>query len=255
MILHILLRPWKLQGNGIHFPFDGDDTQHPFQKVAIWISVFYFLSSFLLSLLLMYFPQQLTLLLLISAALTLAFIIFFFFVPLKANRINHSKQVLLTIPDCYNELPMRGFVYVGIAVVLAGLLYAFNMHEYFSSWSALVMKLGVPTFVLFLLIALATSFSTEVLSNTAVQISFFLMALPLAQQMGLSALVVLIIITLSCTCAFMSPIATGVNGLAFGGVKGVSFTKMLLVGLVMNIAGALLISGWVLGIISRLYHL
>jgi sodium-dependent dicarboxylate transporter 2/3/5 len=81
------------------------------------------------------------------------------------------------------------------------------------------------------------------------------MALPLAQQLSLSALQILIVITLSCTCAFMSPIATGVNGLAFGGVKGVSFTKMLLVGLIMNIAGAFLISGWVLFLVSRLYEL
>jgi sodium-dependent dicarboxylate transporter 2/3/5 len=53
----------------------------------------------------------------------------------------------------------------------------------------------------------------------------------------------------------MSPIATGVNGLAFGGVKGVSFTRMLLVGFIMNIAGALLISSWALNIIGRLYGL
>jgi sodium-dependent dicarboxylate transporter 2/3/5 len=53
----------------------------------------------------------------------------------------------------------------------------------------------------------------------------------------------------------MSPIATGVNGLAFGGVKGVSFSKMLVVGFVMNIAGALLISGWVLIVVDRLYGL
>jgi sodium-dependent dicarboxylate transporter 2/3/5 len=73
------------------------------------------------------------------------------------------------------------------------------------------------------------------------------------QQLDLSALEVLIIITLSCTSAFMSPIATGVNGLAFGGVKGVSFSRMLLVGFIMNIAGALLISSWTLYIIGRLY--
>ena len=53
----------------------------------------------------------------------------------------------------------------------------------------------------------------------------------------------------------MSPIATGVNGLAFGGVKGVSFRKMLGVGLIMNIAGALLISIWTIFVIGRLYGL
>ena len=105
------------------------------------------------------------------------------------------------------------------------------------------------------MIALATSFSTEVLSNTAVQLSFFVIALPLAQTLGFSALEMLIIITLSCTSAFMSPIATGVNGLAFGGVKGVSFSKMLIVGFIMNIVGAWLISSWVLFVLDRLYGL
>lgn len=253
LILCLVLRPWKYQKNSIHLPFDADEAYHPLQNLTIWISVFYFLSSFILSLLLMYAPQRLPLLLWITGALTLLFIFFLFFVPVKGGDKNNSGQVLLKIPECYNDLPAKGFIFVGIAVVLAALLYAFNFHEYFSSWSGLVMQIGVPTFVLLFFIALATSFSTEVLSNTAVQISFFLMALPLAQQLDLSALEVLIIITLSSTSAFMSPIATGVNGLAFGGVKGVSFTRMLLVGCIMNIAGALLISSWALNIIGRLY--
>jgi sodium-dependent dicarboxylate transporter 2/3/5 len=74
----------------------------------------------------------------------------------------------------------------------------------------------------------------------------------LSKSIGFSALEVLIIITLSSTCAFMSPIATGVNGLAFGGIKGVSFARMLLVGFFMNIAGAMLIAGWVLFIVAPL---
>ena len=78
---------------------------------------------------------------------------------------------------------------------------------------------------------------------------------PGPEALGVSGLAVLIIITLSCTCAFMSPIATGVNGLAFGGVKGVSFRKMLWVGFFMNLVGALLISAWTLLVVGRLYGL
>ena len=203
----------------------------------------------------MYAPDRILFLLLITCAITLLFIFFLFFVPIRESARDSSRQVLLRIPDCYNELPAKGFLFVAIAVILAAILYAFKIHELFSSWSGLVMGIGVPTFALFFFIALATSFSTEVLSNTAVQISFFVMALPVAQSVGFSALALLIIITLSCTCAFMSPIATGVNGLAFGGVKGVSFTRMLLVGFIMNIVGAFLISGWTLKIIGRLYSL
>ena len=150
---------------------------------------------------------------------------------------------------------MKGFMFVAIAVVLAGLLYALNVHEFFPRWVRMIIPAHTSTLLLFFTIAAATSFSTEILSNTAVQISFFIMALPLAETLGVSGLAVLFIITLSSTCAFMSPIATGVNGLAFGGVKYVSFRKMLGVGFVMKIPGAILISVWVLFVIGRLYGL
>ena len=255
LILFAVLRPWRYRKNRIQIPFDAAETYHPFQKITVWITAFYFLSSFILSVLLMYFPERTALMLLLTGAFTLLFVFFLFLVPLQVNGMATARQVLLKPADCYNELPTKGFVFVGIAVVLAAVLYALNIHEFVSSWSAQIIPNAVPIMALFFLIALATSFATEVLSNTAVQLSFFVMALPLSISFGVSALEVLIIITLSCTCAFMSPIATGVNGLAFGGVKGVSFSRMLAVGFCMNIAGALLISAWVLGIIGRLYNL
>jgi sodium-dependent dicarboxylate transporter 2/3/5 len=255
LILFMVLRPGKYRKNPIQLPFNTARIYHPFQKITVWITAFYFLTSFSLSVLLMQFPDNILTILIITAALTLLFIFFLFFVPLREFDKKNSRAVLLKIPDCYNELPTRGFVFVGIAVVLAAVLYAFNIHEYFSSWSARIIPTGLPRFTLFFLVALAASFSTEMLSNTAVQISFFVMALPLARTLSFSGLEMLIIITLSSTCAFMSPIATGVNGLAFGGVKGASFSRMLVVGFVMNLAGALLISSWVLFFIGRLYEL
>ncbi|UCD77218.1 MAG: SLC13 family permease [Desulfobacterales bacterium] len=255
LILFIFMRPVKYNKHRIQLPFDSGQIQHRFQGITIWLTAFYFLSSLILSLLLMKFPDRILLILIVSGALTLVFISFLFFVPLRGSDRDHSRQKLLEIADCYNELPVKGFVFVAIAVVLAAILYAFDVHVLFSSWSARIIPTGLPTFALFFLVALAASFSTEVLSNTAVQLSFFVVALPLSKSLGFSALEALIIITLSSTCAFMSPIATGVNGLAFGGVKGVSFSRMLAVGFVMNLAGALLISSWVLYFIGRFYGL
>ncbi len=255
LVLITILRPWKLKANSIQLPFRSTDVYHPFQKTTVWITIFYFISSFILSLLLMRFSNQTNFILVITAIITLLFVLFLFFLPIKGSDKHTSKQVLLTIPDCYNELPMKGFMFVAIAIVLAGILYALSVHEYFPRWVRLVIPVHTSTLFLFFAVAAAASFSTEILSNTAVQISFFMMALPLTESMGVSGLAILIIITLSCTCAFMSPIATGVNGLAFGGVKGVSFRRMLGVGFVMNIAGALLISGWTLLVIGRLYGL
>ena len=255
VIISLVLRPWRYQQHSIQLPFDAAKTYHPFQKISVWMTVIYFLSSFILSLLMMYFAGRTLLILLISGILTLLFILFLFFIPVRVEPKTDSRQVLLTLADCYSDLPTRGFIFVGIAVVLAAILYAFKIHEFFAVWAAWVIPTDISVYALFFLIALATSFSTEVLSNTAIQLSFFVVALPLAQTLGLPALEMLIIITLSCTSAFMSPIATGVNGLAFGGVKGVSFSKMLVVGFILNIAGALLISSWVLIVVERLYGL
>ena len=255
LIISVVLRPWRHQQHNIQLSFDAGETYHPFQKITVWMTLFYFLSSFILSLLMMHFSGRTVLILFISGILTLLFILFLFLFPVETDPETDSRQMLLTLADCYNELPTRGFLFVGIAVVLAAILYAFKIHELFAGWAAVMMPTGIPVYALFLLIALATSFVTEVLSNTAVQLSFFMIALPLAQTLGLSALEMLIIITLACTSAFMSPIATGVNGLAFGGVKGVSFSKMLVVGFFLNIAGALLISSWVLFVVDRFYGL
>jgi solute carrier family 13 (sodium-dependent dicarboxylate transporter), member 2/3/5 len=255
LILFIFMRPGKYNRHRIQLPFDSARIYHRFQKITIWLTAFYFLSSLILSLLLMKFPHRWMSILIISGALTLGLLFFLFLVPVSGSDHDHSKQKLLKIADCYSELPVKGFVFVAIAVVLAAILYAFNLQTLFSSWSTRIIPAGLPIFALFFLVALTASFSTEVLSNTAVQLSFFVVALPMSKSLGFSSLEALIIITLSSTCAFMSPIATGVNGLAFGGVKGVSFFRMLLVGFVMNIAGALLIAGWVLFFIGRLYGL
>jgi sodium-dependent dicarboxylate transporter 2/3/5 len=255
LVLITIMRPWRLKANSIQLPFQTSDVYHPFQKITIWITIFYFISSFLLSLLLMRFSDQTTIILILSGMITLLFLLFLFFVPIKGSDRNTPEKVLLTVPDCYNDLPMKGFLFVALAVVLAGLLYAFNVHAFFPRWVRMMIPAHMSALLLFFTVAAATSFSTEILSNTAVQISFFLMALPLAETLGVPGLSILVIITLSCTCAFMTPIATGVNGLAFGGVKGVSFRKMLLVGFFMNIVGALLISAWTLLVIGPLYGL
>ena len=255
VILTQVMRSGKYRNCLIRLPFSAAQVTHPHQKAAIWIMVFYFLASFVLSLLLMYYSDKVTAVLAGTGILTLLFILFLFWVPIRGSDGSRPKEVLLKLPDCYNEMPTKGFVFVGIAVVIAALLYMLNIHEYFSRWAGEIIPTGVSAFLLFLLVALASSFSTEVLSNTAVQISFFVVALPLAAALDFSALAILIIITLASTSAFMSPIATGVNGLAFGGVKGVSLNWMLLVGFFMNIAGGLLISGWTYFIISHLYHL
>ena len=87
-----------------------------------------------------------------------------------------------------------------------------------------------------------TTFLTEFLSNTTVALTFFPLVYNIAENIGLDILSSLIIVSISTTCAFMSPVATPVNALAFGSVKGVSLKKMLLVGFLMNIISSFWLS-------------
>jgi len=60
----------------------------------------------------------------------------------------------------------------------------------------------------------------------------------------------MLVVTLSCTCAFMSPLATGVNGLVFGEMRGASLWRMLLAGIFMNLAAAVTIAAWVYWVVA-----
>ncbi len=244
-----VFRTWRFAARPIRLPFDAGQTHHPLQMAGLIITLVFFLSSLLFSALLMQYPAHGRSILITTGVFTALFSLFLFSFPL-AGWENTGKRPLLTLKDCYSDLPARGFVFVGVAVALAGILYLFKLHLYFAELAEKILPGELSVFAIYLVIALITSFATEVLSNTAVQLSFFIVALPLAEPLGFSAVQGLIIITLSCTCAFMSPIATGVNGLAFGGVKGVSLSRMLAAGFVMNIAGALLISYWALFVIG-----
>ena len=246
-----IFRPWRYRSGKIQLPFDEAAATHPLQRITLILTGLFFVSSLLLSMLILQYPAHTLAIVAVTAGFTLLFVLFLFFFPLNLGAV---KAPLLRLQDCYNELPTRGFVFVGIAVVLAGLLYLLSADVYFARLINQLLPGHLPVLAMFLLIALLSSFSTEILSNTAVQISMFLIVLPLSATMEFSAIQALIIVTLSSTCAFMSPIATGVNGLAFGGVKDVSLARMLVVGLVMNTVGALIISVWAEWVIGWVFQ-
>ncbi len=223
---------------------------HPFFMLSILLTLLYFISSFILSLLMISYADYSLTILIITGVFTLLFVAVLFLFPIKTDISKNYKEPLLKVKDCFSNLPIKGFVFVGISIFIAVLLFVFDAQVFFSEWINKNLPSGVSIFGLLLVLALITSFFTELLSNIAIQLSFFIIILPLSELMGFPAIEALLIVTLSSTCAFMSPIATGVNGLAFGGIKGVSFKMMLIIGFIMNIACALVISLWVRFVVS-----
>lgn len=252
-LLSFFFKTWHYTEVLSHKTMHTGNTKHPLQKKAIFYAVFYFVSSFLLSFFMITFPEYEISIFVFSVVITLGIIAFMFLIPVQYDT-GEIKKPFLQITDCFTNLPTKGFLFVGISIAIAGILYIFNMQEHLAEWITVLIPDNLSLFLFFLILAILTSFATEVLSNTAVQIALFIVVVPLAAIMQFSPIAALLLITLSCTCAFMSPIATGVNGLAFGGIKNVSFAKMLLIGAVMNISGALLLSFWNLYITSLFYN-
>jgi sodium-dependent dicarboxylate transporter 2/3/5 len=176
---------------------------------------------------------------LVCFTLVLTFLLFF--IPIRAAG-NESSQRLLTIRDCYSNLPWRGLIFVGVIFLIIGIGVFFDLQHYIIRLFGSAISQEAPRSLLYLMIAAITSFSTEILSNTVVQLSMFTVVAPLFSATTFATIQGFMIITLSCTCAFMTPIATGVNGLAFGEMKGISLVRMLAAGFMMKLVGAAVIA-------------
>ena len=93
---------------------------------------------------------------------------------------------------------------------------------------------------LVLSISLATTFLTEVTSNTASMHLLMPILSSAAIQSGIPPLHMMIPAVLSVSCAFMLPVATAPNAIVFATGK-VKIGTMLRCGLVLNLVGALVV--------------
>mgnify|MGYP002759348084 FL=1 len=113
---------------------------------------------------------------------------------------------------------------------------------------------GLPVVLLVVLFAAGILFLTELTSNTATAATFLPVAGGIAMGMGMDPLLLAIPVALAATCAFMLPVATPPNAIAYGSGY-VSIPQMIkggiwlnLFGLVLNTAVTMTLAVWVFGI-------
>ena len=85
------------------------------------------------------------------------------------------------------------------------------------------------------------TFLTELTSNTATAEMFLPVLASLAVAVNANPLLLMIPATLSCSCAFMLPVATPPNAIVFG-TDRVSMRDMARAGVVLNLVGTVLIT-------------
>lgn len=113
---------------------------------------------------------------------------------------------------------------------------------------------GVPVVVMVVVVCTGVIFLTELTSNTATAATFLPVAGGVAMGIGVDPMLLTIPVALAATCAFMLPVATPPNAVAYGSGY-VTIGSMIKGGLWLNLIGIVLVTvttftlmAWFLGI-------
>nr|WP_239057907.1 SLC13 family permease [Pseudodesulfovibrio sp. JC047] len=164
-----------------------------------------------------------------------------------------GRGPLLTAGDLVRSVPRRGLLFiVALGVLFAG-VHWLELDERAVIAAGKMLQGDMTPVLLFFLTIISVIFLTEVLSNTAVVAAFFTIAFYAAQGHSMDPLYLMIGVGIASTCAFMTPIATTSNALAYGEMKGASLPIMLGLGCVLNVLGAILMTSWLSWVLPYIY--
>ncbi|GAA7865982.1 SLC13 family permease [Helicobacter pylori] len=114
----------------------------------------------------------------------------------------------------------------------------------------------LPILLIIVMVTLMVIFLTEITSNTATAAAFLPVIGGVAMGMGYEnhqSLLLTIPVALSATCAFMLPVATPPNAIAYGSGY-VKITDMIKAGLWLNLVGVVLISSFSYCLVSLIFN-
>lgn len=157
-------------------------------------------------------------------AITSAFL--FFLIP-SSNKKNDLLQW-----KHMKQLPWGLLLLFGGGLALAKAIMVSGLGDWLGAQLSFLNNFSV-LYIIFILI-FATVFLTEVLSNTALTISFLPIIGVIAVDMGLPVNIIGMAIVMAASCAFMLPIATPPNAVIFATEK-IKVMDMVKVGFIMNI--------------------
>jgi sodium-dependent dicarboxylate transporter 2/3/5 len=99
---------------------------------------------------------------------------------------------------------------------------------------------ALDPFLLIAIVCLAISFLTELTSNTATTGMILPVMAGLAKAIEVNPLFLMVPVTISCSCAFMMPVATPPNAIVFGSGR-LRVVDMARAGVILNVIGMIII--------------
>ncbi|MGO1228379.1 MAG: SLC13 family permease [Brachybacterium sp.] len=106
---------------------------------------------------------------------------------------------------------------------------------------------GLPVVLIVAVVAAGVLFLTELTSNTATAATFLPLATAVAVGTGIDPMLLAIPVAIAATCAFMLPVATPPNAIAYGSGY-VTIPQMAKAGLWLNLIGIVLVTATTMGL-------
>ncbi|MEM1409398.1 MAG: SLC13 family permease, partial [Pseudomonadota bacterium] len=137
------------------------------------------------------------------------------------------------------SLPWDVLLLFGGGMSLAAAVTATGLGQWLGD--SLSGLMSVPDLAIIILLTFLVIFSTEITSNVATAAALMPVVVALAAGAGIDPLILAIPVGLSASCAFMFPMATAPNAIAFASGE-VSLARMARIGLKLNLVAIFIIT-------------
>ena len=141
--------------------------------------------------------------------------------------------------EAARRIPWDVLILFGAGITIASAFIQSGLADQIAA--QLTVLTQIPTWLMILAICLGVTFMTEVTSNTATSSLLMPLLASASTVMDIDPMLLMVPAAMSASCAFMLPVATAPNAVIYGSGK-VSIREMAKAGLVLNLAGALVIS-------------
>ncbi|MCP5054959.1 MAG: hypothetical protein GY940_47775, partial [bacterium] len=171
---------------------------------------------------------------------------YFFFKEKRDNLKDKNPHTFVSLNRMVYDLPFFGLLFMGVVLLLAFLAIKLGDNPMTDEYDGVVIRFiedisthlvpsGDHVFWFLLTVVWIAIFFTGLINNTMVVLIMFPLVLQMTSSLPFSPLFAVLALGIGASGAFMTPLATPVNAIAFAGFKGVSLKKMIWLGILLNL--------------------
>lgn len=166
---------------------------------------------------------------------------------------NKNKRTFVSINQLIYDLPFLGLIFM---TMIIGLVYWLSIWgdipmtpetdgyviQFLEKISIMLIPEGNELFLFLLAINIIAVSFTQIINNTTILFIMAPLIIKIAANLNLSPVYFLLSVTMAASAAFMTPMASPVNAIAYAGVPGVSLKKMFKLGFFLTLVSCLWIT-------------